>query len=75
MKIRFATEATPRRGARYLRVGIFVDERRVGYIEGLEETYLIHMRSGGEVGPYASIDAAKTAVRRGLARPSVSESL
>jgi hypothetical protein len=47
-------------------VEVSVDGAQVGYIEGLDEMYVIHMPGGGEVGPYPTLDQAKRAVRVGL---------
>jgi len=67
MRVEFLRRTPPTRdGARYSRVEVSVDGKDVGYIEGLDETYVIHLPGGGEVGPYHSLDEAKSAVRIGL---------
>lgn len=67
MRLEFQRRQPPTRaGARYIRVEVTVDGVSVGYIEGLEETYVIHMPGGGEVGPYPSLSDAKKAVQIGL---------
>ncbi|MDW7710779.1 MAG: hypothetical protein SCH98_09910 [Deferrisomatales bacterium] len=67
MRLAFRPEpAAPSRGARYRKIGIFLDGTCLGYIESLDETYVIHMPTGGEVGPYHSLGEAKKAVQAGL---------
>ena len=67
MRLEFRQRKPPsREGARYARVEVCVDGLPLGYIEGLEETYVIHMPGGGEVGPYPSLAEAKRAVQTGL---------
>jgi hypothetical protein len=54
--------APPSRGARHQKIHISLDGAYLGFIEGLDETYIIHMPTGGEVGPYRSLGHAKQAV-------------
>ncbi len=67
MRLDFQSETVPRpHGVSYKKVRISLDGAYVGYIEGLDEMYIIHMPTGGEVGPYRSLEEAKRAVRVGL---------
>ena len=67
MRLDFQSETLPRtHGVRCKKIRISLDGAYVGYIEGLDETYVIHMPTGGEVGPYRSLGEAKQAVRVGL---------
>jgi len=67
MRLQFrGPRARPSRGARYRKIHVSLDGTEMGYIEGLDETFVIHLTAGGEVGPYHSLDAAKKAVRAGI---------